>query len=151
MKEREGVINRTTSFNKPECMGSRIQAGELALCRKSHVVDITGRGVDADEAYQWYKFREVTGTTDAAVGNCVLKLLSVTHLQSHFSLFQSRKHFRIQVRTRILLIIILNTLFLKIPVREKIFSSLSNLTVISIMFLANYLYSGFQTLQTRIT
>lgn len=52
IKEREGVINRTRSFSKPECMGPRIQAGELALCRKGHVLEIMGRGVDADEACQ---------------------------------------------------------------------------------------------------
>lgn len=50
IKEKEGIITRTRSFNKPEGMGSRTQAEELVLCRKGHIPEITGKGVDVDEA-----------------------------------------------------------------------------------------------------
>lgn len=53
IKEKEGIITRTRSFNKPEGMGSRTQAEELALCRKGHIPEITGKGVDVDEAQVW--------------------------------------------------------------------------------------------------
>lgn len=98
IKGRECVINGTKSINKPKCMGSRIQAGELALCRKGHVLEIMGRGVDADKAYQCHKFREAPGSTDSAVEIRVYKLSSASHLRSCFSLFHSRKRFRIQAK-----------------------------------------------------
>lgn len=64
IKDTEGTVNRTSTFNRLEGMGSRTPAEGFALSRKGHILGITGKGVDADEA-QWLiygqRFRDVAG------------------------------------------------------------------------------------------